>query len=199
MENIPVIVQCLVGVGLLLAGRRLFWLFVGGAAFLAGLALTREYLPDQSDNVRLALSVGVGVAGVALVYVAQKIALSVGGFLAGGFLGVTLVRDLLALAEPAPAAVFLIAGVVGLVLVLVLFDWALTLLSAVAGAYVIGQLLPLGDSAQLVVVALLAALGVAVQKRIIGAKGEKRPSGAAPARKRVDDGGEPPSGEPENG
>lgn len=186
MENIPAIVQFLVGLGLLLAGRRLFWLFVGGAGFLAGFVLAQEYLPDQSENVRLVLGLGIGLAGAALAYVAQKIALSVGGFLAGGFLGVTLVRDVLALAGPVPAAVFLVGGVVGLVLVHVIFDWALTLLSAVAGAYVLGQLIPLEGSAQLVVVAILAALGVAVQKRLAGGKPEKRPSSAAPARERKD-------------
>lgn len=198
MENIPVIIQVLVAVGLLLAGRRLFWLFVGGAGFLAGFALAREVLPDQSENVRLVLSVGIGLAGAALVYVAQKIALSVGGFLAGGFLGLALVGDLLALTDPAPAGVFLIGGVIGLVLIHVIFDWALTLLSAAAGAYVIGQLLPLGDSAQLVVVAVLAAIGIAVQKGMIGGKPEKPASSAASKRERQQEAGEPPSEEPEN-
>jgi len=197
MDNIPVIVQFLVGLGLLLAGRRLFWLFVGGAGFLAGFVLAQEYLPDQTENMRLVLGLGIGLAGAVLAYFAQKIALSVGGFLAGGFLGVTLVRDLLALADPVPAAVFFSGGVVGLVLVHVIFDWALTLLSAVAGAYVIGQLLPLGDSAQLVVVAVLAALGVAVQKRMFGGKGEKRASRAVPARERKGQEEEQPPEEPE--
>ena len=192
MESVPLIVQLLVGLGLLFAGRRLFWVFVGGAGFLAGFMLAQEYLPHQSENVQLVLGVGSGLAGAALAYIAQKIALSVGGFFAGGFLGVTLVRDLLALAGPDPAAVFLIGGLVGLVLIHVIFDWALTLLSAVAGAYVIGQMFPLGDSAQLVVVAVLAALGVAVQRHMFGDRAEKRPSKAASARKGKDEGEEPP-------
>lgn len=196
MENVPVIVQFLVGLGLLLAGRRLFWLFVGGAAFLVGFMLAQEYLPDQGENARLVLAVGIGLAGAALAYVAQKIALSLGGFLAGGFLGATLVRELLALAGPAPAVAFLVGGVVGLVLIHVIFDWALTLLSAVAGAYVIGQMLPLEGGAQLVVVAVLAALGVAVQKRMFGDGTEKRRPRVAEARKAKDQGSEPPSEEP---
>jgi len=196
MENIPVIVQFLVGLGLLLAGRRLFWLFVGGAGFLAGFMLAQAYFPDQSENARLVLALGIGLAGAVLAYVAQKIALSLGGFLAGGFLGATLVRDLLALSGPAPAAVFLVGGLVGLVLIHVIFDWALTLLSAVAGAYVIGQMLPLGDSAQLVVVAVLAALGVAVQKRMFGNGTEKRPTSATAAQQPKDQREEPPHEEP---
>ncbi len=178
MTNLPFIVQLLVGSGLLLAGRRLFWLFVGGVGFLAGFALAQEYLPQQTENMHLVLAVGAGVAGAALAYVAQKVALSIGGFLAGGFLGVTLVRDLLGTTEPVPVALFLVAGVAGLVLVHVVFDWALVLLSSVAGASVLGGLLDVSDTVHLVVVVVLSALGVAVQKGLFEPKPKKRPSKA---------------------
>jgi len=175
MPEIPIFIHILVGAGLLLAGRRLFWLFVGGAGFLAGFALAQEYLPQQSENMQLLLAVGLGLAGAALAYLAQKVALSIGGFLAGGFLGVTLVRDLLGTTEPVPEALFLVAGVAGLILVHVVFDWALVLLSSVAGAYVISQLFAPSDTAHLVFVAVLSAVGVAVQKGWLDPRKKKPP------------------------
>ena len=196
MPNVPILIHILVGAGLLLAGRRLFWLFVGGVGFLVGFTLAREYFPLQTENMHLVLAVGVGLAGAALAYLAQKVAISVGGFLAGGFLGVTLVRDLLGTTEPVPVALFLVAGVAGLVMVHVLFDWALTLLSAVAGAYVISQLFPLSDTAHLVVVVVLSAIGVAVQKGMFEPKEKKRSEKAPPKKARPLKQEEPPE-EPE--
>ena len=175
MPNVPILIHVLVGAGLLLAGRRLFWLFVGGVGFLAGFMLAKEYLPQQTETMHLVLAVGAGIAGAALAYVAQKVALSVGGFLAGGFLGVTLVRDLLGTTEPVPEALFLVVGVAGLVLVHIVFDWALVLLSSVAGAYVLSQLLSVSDVMHLVLVAVLSAVGVAVQKGLFEPK-KKRPT-----------------------
>jgi hypothetical protein len=167
MPDLPLFVSVLVGIGLLLAGRKLFWLFVGGVGFLVGFTLAQQYLVEQSEGMRLVMAAGIGIAGAVLAYVAQKIAISVGGFLAGGFLGVTLVRELLHISEPVPVALFFIAGIAGLVLVHIVFDWALVVLSSVAGATVISELFTVSDGAHLALVVVLAAVGVAVQKGMI--------------------------------
>jgi hypothetical protein len=41
------IVTILVGIVVLIAGRRLFWLFVGVVGFVAGLSLAFQLLADQ--------------------------------------------------------------------------------------------------------------------------------------------------------
>jgi membrane protein implicated in regulation of membrane protease activity len=58
----------------------------------------------------------------------------------------------------------------------------LTLLSAVAGATVISQLLPLSDRAQLVVIVVLSALGVVVQRKMVAGKEKKRTAKEPPAK-----------------
>jgi hypothetical protein len=156
-----------VGVGLLLFGRRLYWLFVAGIGFLTGLALAPDLLPSQPDWLVLLAALAVAIVGAVIAIVAQRLTIGLIGFVAGGGIGLLLLRALGMVGDGSGWAAYLIAGVVGLVLMLALFDWALILLSSLAGANLITTgvaariALPQGTWFLLLIV--LVIVGVVVQ------------------------------------
>ena len=167
----------LVGLVLVLFGRRLYWVFVAGIGFLTGLALAPELLAGQPEWLILLAALGVALVGAVLAIVAQQLTIGLIGFVAGGGIGLLLLRAL-GVAGDAPAwAVYLVAGIVGLVLMLVLFDWALILLSSLAGANLIvagvSARFPLPHGIALLLLIALVIVGVVVQA------GRPRESGGA--------------------
>src|SRR6266571_1199660 len=143
-------IALLVGLGLLVYGRRLYWLFVAGIGFLTGLALI----------------------GGLLAVVAQKFVVGLIGFLAGGGSGVLLLRALNMESNTLAWIVYLLLGIVGLALGLVLFEWALILLSSLAGAnlIVVGveNLVHLSRGSVVLLVCIVALVGILVQARVVG-------------------------------
>ena len=82
--------QVLVGLLLVLLGRKLFWLFVGVVGFLAGMRLGAQLVTGQSEIVILTLAIGVGVLAAVLAIVLQRVAVALAGGLAGGMLAMRL-------------------------------------------------------------------------------------------------------------
>jgi len=159
----------IVGLVLLFFGRRLYWLFVAGIGFLTGLALAPDLLPDRPEWLILLAALGVAIVGAVVAMVAQRLTIGLIGFVAGGGIGLLLLRAL-GIGGDAPGWVaYLIAGVIGLVLMLALFDWALVLLSSLAGANLIvwGVVarFPLPQAIALVLLIGLVLIGVVVQAR----------------------------------
>lgn len=58
---------------------------------------------------------------------------------------------------------FLIGGIVGALLLVLLFDWALIFLSAIIGAYLIGGLITLPPTGAAILFVVLVVVGVMVQ------------------------------------
>jgi hypothetical protein len=58
---------------------------------------------------------------------------------------------------------FVIGGIIGAILVSVLFDWALIVLSSLAGAAIITQALALSGAVGIGVILALTAVGVIIQ------------------------------------
>lgn len=129
-----------VGVALLLFGRRLFWLFVAGVGFVVSAVLATEAFGDRSDWLTLMIALGVGLVGAILCVFVQKLIVRIAGFFAGGYVAYSLV---LRFNQPTLNWVgFLLGGILGAILVLVLFDWALIILSSLTGATVLAQNFP---------------------------------------------------------
>lgn len=122
-----------VGLALLFFGRQLFWLFVAGAGFAFATIVTAELLKGLADWA-IVIAILAGIIGALLAIVLQRLAIGLGGFLMGGYLAFTLTDQFDAsLVWPA----FFIGGILGALLVLVLFDWALIVLSSLTGAVLI--------------------------------------------------------------
>jgi hypothetical protein len=160
-------IRILVGGLLLILGRKLFWIFVGAIGFLFGFNLASQYLSAQPDWVILLVAVLAGIIGAGLAVFVQRAAVVVAGFLAGGYLTLQLLAQLGIGAQPAPGDFawlpFIVGGIVGALLLSVLFDWALIFLSSLAGANLITQAVnPDANVFTLIFVGLLL-IGVLVQ------------------------------------
>lgn len=124
----------LVGLVLLGYGRRLYWAFVAGVGFLTGLALGPHLLPGRPEWQILVVALVLALVGALLAVVAKKVMIAVVGFLAGGGIGLLLLRQHGITGEVPGWVVYVIAGIVGLVLMRIVFEVALILLSSLAGA-----------------------------------------------------------------
>jgi drug/metabolite transporter (DMT)-like permease len=160
MAAMPVL-NILAGAVLLLFGRRLFWLFVACVGFIVGAMLARDWFGEQSDLTSVVIALLAGVFGALLAVFVQRVAITVGGFLAGGYIVYTLAFELKH--ESIAWIAFLIGGIIGAFLVTALFDWALIILSALTGASVIVQNMALNKPASVLLFVVLAIFGVFVQ------------------------------------
>jgi len=158
--------RVLVGLLLLVLGRRLYWLFVAGVGFLYGLKLAPLLMPEQSETVIVIVALVLALVGALVAVVATKVVLGMIGFVAGGGIAVLLLGNL-GIDRVIALAVYLIAGVIGAVLLLVLFDWTLIVLSSLAGASLIvmsaERLLQMPPIAGTLLVLVLAAIGALIQ------------------------------------
>ena len=92
------VLKILIGIALLLLGRKLFWLFVAGIGFVVAMDLVlRLFAGPQAGGVALiALIVGL-IAGVVCALLAiflQQAAVGIVGFLAGGYVVLSLLNIL---------------------------------------------------------------------------------------------------------
>src|SRR5215468_9731320 len=120
--------RLLAGVVLLLFGRQVFWVFVGALGFVLGMDLAGQLMPQGGPMV-LVVALAVGIIGALFAYLFYKLAIADAGFLAGGRIGIALAASLTPLSEQATWLVFVVAGVVAALLLVVIFDWALIALS----------------------------------------------------------------------
>lgn len=172
MNNMT-IVNILLGIVLLFLGRRLFWFFVGVAGFLVGMNLAEQYVVGP-QGTKLLIAIIAGIVGAVIAIYLQKVAVAIAGFIIGGYITVELLREFalfpLALAGAHTAGFsipYIIGGIIGAVLLFMLFDWALIILSSLSGASLIVRSVTLhGISSQLLLV-LLVIVGIVVQAGIM--------------------------------
>ena len=151
------------GVILLLLGRKLFWFFVGVIGFVTGVLLATQYLHGQPEWVILIIALIAGVLGALLAGLVERVAVEIVGFLGGGYIALGLL-GLLKLGNGQFSWLpFLVGGVIGALLVAVLLDWALILLSSLEGSLIITQNTHLSSSSASLVFVGLLLIGFVVQ------------------------------------
>ncbi len=151
------------GVLLLTLGRKIFWLFVAGVGFYAGLELTTRYLNVKPEWLALLIAVGVGVLGALLAYFFQKLVIGAAGFLAGAFITSRLTAQFGNQVKGWEWLIILIGGIIGIILMYAIFEWALIFLSSLAGAILIVQGLKLVALVGILVGVILFVIGLVVQ------------------------------------
>ena len=159
-----IVANIFVGLALLILGKRLFWLFVGAIGFMSASDAAARYFSGLPDWQILIISLAAGILGVLLALFFQKLAILLVGFYAGGYLAVSLFNTLNMASPPAlPWAPFIVGGLLGALLLYLLFDWTLIVLSSLAGATFISQTIqPFGIPSSIVVAALFLA-GIIIQ------------------------------------
>ena len=156
------ILNVVLGGALLVAGRKLFWLLVGTIGFLIGIGLAARLI-HGSELITVVVGLLLGVVFAMLAIFLQSVAIGLAGFLGGGYV-LLGIASLLGLTDTTVSLVaFVVGGIAGVILVGVLFDWALISISAFAGASMIVQGLGLQPAAAALPYLGLMLLGVLIQ------------------------------------
>jgi hypothetical protein len=126
------VISLILGGALLVAGRKLFWLFVGAAGFVTGIQLATRFW-QGSEVLAIIVGLVIGVIFALLAIFLQAIIIGIAGFLSGGYVLTVLVTMLgVDVTGPMTWIVYITGGILGVILVSVLFDWALITLSSMA-------------------------------------------------------------------
>lgn len=157
------LIGALAGAALLLFGRRLFWLFVAALGFAIGLELAPYLSHNPPLWLSLLLSLGLGFLGALLALILQKLAIGIAGFLVGGRVALAVAAALLVNHAHYSIITFVIGGILGALLLIALFDWALIIFSSIEGAHLIAGTTHLPGTGTTILVVGLTLFGVFVQ------------------------------------
>jgi hypothetical protein len=172
-------VTLLVGVAVLLFGRRLFWLFVGAAGFAVGLHTAPAVL-DGPEWLIVVAALVLGILGAVLAIFFQWLAVGLAGFVAGIHGGLAVAAALGLDGQWLWAAAFAV-GIVAAALALWLWDPILVLLSALVGAALLAPLAPVSASVRPWIFLGLAVAGIAIQLSLLAPpEPVSRPRGRRP-------------------
>ncbi len=176
MMNSQSMILIILGCILLFVGRKLFWLFVGAVGFSAGLEAGTHLFAGQPHSTILIGAIGLGLLGILIALLLQKLAIGFAGFVAGSYMTLTLLHTTSPHLAQIGWLIVLMGGVVGLVLMLTLFEWALIVLSSLIGANLVVHavhahaLAPYG----LIPLVALAIIGILVQAGLRSRRGSNR-------------------------
>lgn len=157
------IVAALIGAVILLFGRKLFWLCVAALGFAAGMQLAASVMHEPTPLLQLSLAILLGFIGALLALFLQKLAVGLVGFIAGGRLAVGLVTTFFVQYSAHYWLPFLIGGILGAILLWLIFDWALILISSLIGAHLIADAVKLPQTGHVLLFTGLVICGVIVQ------------------------------------
>ena len=158
------LVRVVVGLLLLTLGKRLFWLFVAAVGFVATLGVATQFFQPQSELTLFAIAVAAGFVGALLAVFAQKLAVGIAGFLAGGYLAIGLLGLFGVELGQQWWQPFVFGGILGALISYPLFDWAL-----------IVQALEIGTDLALPLTVLAALVGVTIQARVFRRRTRPKP------------------------
>ena len=162
-----VILEILVGIALLILGRKLFWRFVSGTGFVCGVLFATQLLRGRPNWVVTLIALALGLLGAVLALFLQRLAIGIAGFLSGGYLAVSVVEMLGWEAGRFSWLSFVIGGVLCAALIRILFDWGLIILSSLTGTVGILQAIHPGPVPMALLFVLLLSLGIVTQASLL--------------------------------
>ena len=163
MHSSVTIVGVLIGIAILFFGRKLFWLTVAAVGFAVGVEIAPLLVNEASSLLALVIALVFGVLGVLLAFFIQKVAIAVLGFLAGGKLATAIAAAFFVQYAQYSTIIFVIGGIIGAILLLAVFGWALIVVSSFIGAYLIQSAIVLPPTGSTLVFIGLAIVGIFVQ------------------------------------
>jgi hypothetical protein len=157
------VINILIGIILLTLGRKLFWLFVGFIGFAVGFHYAASVWNPQSQLLMIGLAGLTGIIGAVVAVFFQKIAVGLAGFAGGGYITLNLINLLGVRLDQLIWLPYLIGGIIGMLLLFFIFDWALILISSLVGASMIIQALSLNPRLEFGLYLALVISGIVIQ------------------------------------
>jgi hypothetical protein len=167
--SIPIL-SAVIGAVVLLFGRKLFWLCVAAIGFAAGVTLASHIVSEPTPLLQLSFAILLGFIGALLALFLQKLAIGLTGFIAGGRFAIGLVATFVTQYALHYWLIFIIGGLIGTVLLLMLFDWALIFVSSLIGAHLITSAISLPPTGEILLFSALVLFGVLVQAAMMRRK-----------------------------
>jgi len=158
-------INILIGLILLFAGRRLFWLFVACVGFASGYHYAQHIWAIHSPVLVLILSIAAGAVGAIIAIFFQKVAIVVAGFAAGGYVVLSLFNQFAELPAQMVWLPYIIGGIIGAVILFFVFDWALIFLSTLTGATLIVQMAAFKPWVEITLFLALVIVGTVFQAK----------------------------------
>ena len=171
----PSYIYILLGIALLVGGRKLYWLSIGVLGFFAGAFVAARYVPAHPEWMTYVIAFGFGILGAIAAVMLQKIAIAALGFFAGGFLLANLFQNFHWTNYDSFLIPFLIGGALGAIVLIYIFDWALIVSSSIGGSYLVVRELHVSHSSETILFVLLAVVGVVIQSSMKKKKSRKDP------------------------
>ena len=163
MHSSVTIVGVLIGIVILFFGRKLFWLCVAAIGFAVGAEIAPHLVNEPSSLLALLVALAFGVLGALLALFLQKIAVAVLGFLAGGKLASAIAAAFFVQYAQYSTIIFVVGGIIGAILLIAVFNWALIVVSSFIGAYLIQSAIVLPPTGSTLVFIGLAIVGIFAQ------------------------------------
>lgn len=160
----------ILGIALLVMGRRLFWLFLGGVGFVFGFDFAERMVHGHPHSVILIIALFSGALGAMVAIFLQKFAVVAGGFFAGGYLLIELLKVLGVSTGDYHWIFFIAGGLVGAFLMSAVFGWTLIILSSLIGSILILQTFHFEQQLSKFLFICLVILGIGIQFGLIKKK-----------------------------
>jgi hypothetical protein len=157
------LINLIVGAVLLVAGRKLFWLLVGAIGFAIGVMLATRFFNGNELTMILAGLV-LGLIFALLAVFLESIAIGIAGFLGGGYVLLTI-AGMLGLDRGGiwSWVIYAIGGILGILLVAMLFKWALIIISSLVGASLVVTAFGMSAAAAGLIYLGLVIAGILIQ------------------------------------
>ena len=127
------LLNIVLGGSLLLGGRKVFWLLLGAIGFVTGVEVSTRFI-HRSELVTIGAAIALGVVFALLAIFLESVAIGLAGFLGGGYVALSLASLLGLQGRNVELVAFILGGILGVLLIVALFDWALISISSLAGA-----------------------------------------------------------------
>lgn len=147
----------------LVGGSQLPWMFVATAGFLLGSFLAGIFGFDNSEWQILTFAGAAGMVGIFLSYYLRRIMVLLAGFLAGGFISITLPDILGWNSILVDWQAFLLVGAACALILFLWYSLALILVSGVLGATMIIQNLTIATVSKEAMFVVLIIFGLTAQ------------------------------------
>ena len=165
-----VLFRLFLGIALLVGGSRLFWLFLGSVGFIFAFDFAERTIHNQPHSVIFIIALFAGALGGMAAILLQKYAVLAGGFLAGGYILIELLKTLGVRIGEYHWIIFVVGGLAGAVLMSVVFGWALIIISSLMGAILILQTFHFRHQVSELSFIFLAILGIVIKSGFIRKK-----------------------------
>jgi len=167
------VLQLIFALALLFLGWKLYWVFVGAVGFIAVTELVLTQFAIQQEWLVVLIGLAAGILGAVLAIFVRMAGIGLAGVL-GGVYVFSAISRLASIQNPTLVWVMLILGAIaGFLLVLLLFDWALIIISSLTGSILLTELAGISNRYAWLVLLALLAVGILVQSRMLLAGKEK--------------------------